>query len=201
MFKARAGTKNNPAFRVYRQHPDSRQNPRMDTYELDMDKWSDRWCWMRRSKIKNEMDATLSLRRSCREGICGSCAMNIDGTNRSGVYQRHQDIKGDANIYPLPHTASYQATRCLYLTYFYAQYASIKSRGSAPSRHRRTGSACNPSIRARRNLTALRRHSCACCVHCLSELSGGNLRALTWGQLILLQAYRWIADSRDEAQR
>src|SRR5918999_5635238 len=89
-------------FRVYRWNPDDGQNPRVDTYWVD-----------RRScgpmvldgliKIKNEIDSTLAFRRSCREGICGSCAMNIDGTNTLACTKANSDINGAVKIYPLPH--------------------------------------------------------------------------------------------------
>ena len=72
--------KKKKTFRIYRYDPDSGENPRLDTYEIDLDKCGpmvlDALLY-----IKNEIDSTLTLRRSCREGICGSCAMNIDGTN------------------------------------------------------------------------------------------------------------------------
>ena len=74
------GAANLREFRIYRYDPDSGSNPRLDTYFVDMDDCGpmvlDALLW-----IKNKIDATLTLRRSCREGICGSCAMNIDGTN------------------------------------------------------------------------------------------------------------------------
>ena len=55
--------------------------------------------------IKNEVDPTLTFRRSCREGICGSCAMNIDGGNTLACLKGHDDVAGDVRIYPLPHMA------------------------------------------------------------------------------------------------
>ena len=54
-------------------------------------------------KIKNEIDTTLTFRRSCREGVCGSCAMNIDGVNTLACIKAIADIKGPVRIYPLPH--------------------------------------------------------------------------------------------------
>ena len=67
-------------FKVYRWNPDDGKNPRLDTYTLDMEKCGP-MVLDALIKIKNEQDPTLTFRRSCREGICGSCAMNIDGTN------------------------------------------------------------------------------------------------------------------------
>ena len=76
-------------------------------------------------KIKNEIDPTLTFRRSCREGICGSCAMNIDGTNTLACTKAITDVGGDVKIYPLPHMP---VVKDLVpdLTKFYAQYASIQ---------------------------------------------------------------------------
>lgn len=57
-------------------------------------------------KIKNELDPTLTFRRSCREGICGSCAMNIDGVNTLACLKRIEKDSKDVKIYPLPHSPS-----------------------------------------------------------------------------------------------
>ena len=89
-------------FQVYRDDPDSGENPRMDTYELDMDDCGPMGLDAL-IKIKNEVDPTLTFRRSCREGICGSCAMNIDGTNTLACTKDCGDVKGDVKVYPLPH--------------------------------------------------------------------------------------------------
>ena len=79
-FDAPEGAKNTRRFNVYRYDPDSGKNPRVDTYDLDMDTCGP-MVLDAIIKIKSDMDATLSFRRSCREGICGSCAMNINGSN------------------------------------------------------------------------------------------------------------------------
>jgi succinate dehydrogenase/fumarate reductase iron-sulfur protein len=75
-------------------------------------------------KIKNEIDPTLTFRRSCREGICGSCAMNIDGINTLACIYGMDEIKGDVKIYPLPHMP---VVKDLIpdLTHFYAQHAAV----------------------------------------------------------------------------
>ena len=74
------GARNLREYRVYRWNPDDGQNPRLDTYFVNTDDCPpmvlDGLIW-----IKNKVDPTLTFRRSCREGVCGSCAMNIDGTN------------------------------------------------------------------------------------------------------------------------
>jgi succinate dehydrogenase / fumarate reductase iron-sulfur subunit len=80
------GAKNVRRFHIYRWDPDSGENPRMDTYEVDLDTCGP-MVLDALLKIKNEIDPTLTFRRSCREGVCGSCAMNIDGTNTLGLHQ------------------------------------------------------------------------------------------------------------------
>src|SRR5476651_1472857 len=80
VFKAPVGAKRVRVFKIYRFDPDSNENPRLDTYEVDMDHCGP-MVLDALIKIKNEIDTTLTFRRSCREGICGSCTMNIDGKN------------------------------------------------------------------------------------------------------------------------
>src|SRR6266513_5579769 len=99
---APAGAKNVRAFQVYRYDPDSGANPRMDTYDVDMDACGP-MVLDALIKIKNEVDPTLTFRRSCREGICGSCAMDMEGTNGLACTTAIEDLKGDIRITPLPH--------------------------------------------------------------------------------------------------
>ena len=101
-FPAPAGAKRVKKFRVYRYDPDTKENPRIDTYEVDLDGCGP-MVLDAIIKIKNEVDTTLTFRRSCREGVCGSCAMNIDGTNTLACTKYISDVKGDIAIYPLPH--------------------------------------------------------------------------------------------------
>jgi len=144
--------------------------------------------------IKNNIDSTLTFRRSCREGICGSCAMNIDGTNTLACLKAIEDVKGDVKIYPLPHMP---VVKDLVpdLKHIYAQLASIKpwlqTQSPAPSRERLQ----SPEDRAK--LDGLYECIlCFCCsTSCPSYWWNGD-RYL--GPSILLQAYRWIVDSRDE---
>ena len=188
------GAKNIKRFRVYRYDPDSGENPRIDTYEVDMDKCGP-MVLDALLKIKNEIDPTLTLRRSCREGICGSCAMNIDGTNTLACTKACGDMKGDVKIYPLPHMP---VVKDLVpdLTHFYAQYASIKpwirTQSAPPDRERLQ------SKEEREKLDGLYECIlCACCSTSCPSYWWNPDRYL--GPAILLQAYRWIADSRDEA--
>ena len=132
------GAKNIREFRIYRWSPDDDANPTIDTYHVDMDDCGpmvlDGLLY-----IKNKIDPTLTLRRSCREGICGSCAMNIDGTNTLACTKAIDDVKGDIKVTPLPHMP---VVKDLVpdLNHVYAQYASIepwlKTDTAAPNRER-----------------------------------------------------------------
>ena len=194
-YPAPSGAKRTKRFNVYRWDPDSGDNPRLDSYEIDLDDCGP-MILDAIIKIKNETDSTLTFRRSCREGICGSCAMNIDGRNTLACTKAIEDIAGDVNIYPLPHMP---VVKDLVpdLTHFYAQYASIKpwlqSDTPAPPDRERL-----QSKEDRSKLDGLYECIlCACCsTSCPSYWWNGD-RYL--GPAILLQAYRWIADSRDEA--
>ena len=94
-------------FRVYRWDPDSDATPRLDTYEVDLGKCGP-MVLDALIKIKNETDSTLTFRRSCREGICGSCSMNINGKNGLAGTTAIEDCKGTVQITPLPHRLSSQ---------------------------------------------------------------------------------------------
>ena len=111
-------------FKVYRYDPDSGENPRYDTFELDLDDCGP-MVLDALFKIKNEIDPTLTFRRSCREGICGSCSMNLNGKNGLACTTAIEDLKGEIRITPLP---SMDVIKDLVpdFTHFYAQYASIR---------------------------------------------------------------------------
>jgi len=188
------GAKRLKTFKVYRYDPDSGENPRVDTYEVDLDTCGP-MVLDAIIKIKNEIDPTLTFRRSCREGICGSCAMNIDGTNTLACTKAIEDIDGDVKIYPLPHMA---VVKDLVpdMNNFYAQYASIKpwlqSQSPAPPDRERL-----QSKEDREKLDGLYECIlCACCSTSCPSYWWNSDRYL--GPAILLQAYRWIADTRDE---
>ena len=92
-------TKNSRKVNVYRWSPDDDQNPRIDSYTIDLDECGP-MVLDALIKIKQEIDSSLTFRRSCREGICGSCSMNIDGTNTLACLKSIEDVKGEINIYP-----------------------------------------------------------------------------------------------------
>jgi succinate dehydrogenase / fumarate reductase iron-sulfur subunit len=194
-FPAPEGAKNTKVFRIYRWNPDDGQNPRIDRFEIDLDDCGP-MILDAVIKIKNEIDPTLTFRRSCREGICGSCAMNIDGTNTLACTKPIADIRGDVKINPLPHMPVVKDI-VPDLTHFYAQYATIKpwirTQSTAPPDRERL-----QSKKDREKLDGLYECIlCACCsTSCPSYWWNGD-RYL--GPAILLQAYRWLSDSRDEA--
>jgi len=124
IFIAPSGATRVKTFRVYRRSPDDDSNPRIDTYEVDLDTCGS-MVLDALIKIENEVDQTLAFRRSCREGVCGSCAMNIDGANTLACTKSIDAIPDDVRVYPLPHM---EVVKDLIpdLTNFYVQYASIK---------------------------------------------------------------------------
>ncbi|RCL46146.1 MAG: succinate dehydrogenase iron-sulfur subunit, partial [Candidatus Thioglobus sp.] len=147
-------------------------------------------------KIKNEIDSTLTFRRSCREGICGSCSMNIDGMNTLACIKAIADCKGDVEIYPLPHMG---VVKDLVpdLTNFYAQYASVQpwmqtDTPPPPDRERLQSKADRERLEGLEECIL-----CACCSTSCPSYWWNSDRYL--GPAALLAAYRWISDSRDEA--
>src|SRR5262249_27915042 len=99
---AAPGAKQPRHFKIYRWNPDDGETPRMDSYEVDLATCGP-MVLDALIKIKNEIDSTLTFRRSCREGVCGSCAMNIDGVNTLACTRYIAESKGEVRIYPLPH--------------------------------------------------------------------------------------------------
>jgi succinate dehydrogenase / fumarate reductase iron-sulfur subunit len=191
--RAPDGAKRVKRFKVYRWNPDDGKNPQVDTFEVDLDACGP-MVLDALIKIKNELDSTVTFRRSCREGVCGSCAMNIDGTNTLACLKYIDEVKGDVRIYPLPHMAVLKDL-VPDLTHIAAQYHSIKpwlqAESPAPDRER------VQSVAERAKLDGLWECIlCFCCSTSCPSYWWNSDRYL--GPAILLQAYRWIADSRDE---
>ena len=191
---AAEGSNNKKTFRIYRWDPDAGENPRIDSYEIDLNQCGpmvlDAIIY-----IKNKLDSGLTFRRSCREGICGSCAMNIGGTNTLACTRAIGDFKGSISIYPLPHMP---VVKDLVpdMTTFYTQYASIKpwmqTYSPPPPDQERL-----QSREDRARLDGLYECIlCACCSTSCPSYWWNSDRYL--GPATLLQAYRWIIDSRDE---
>ena len=193
---APSGAKNVRRFRIYRFDPESGGRPRIDTFDIDMASCGP-MVLDALLKIKNEIDTTLSLRRSCREGICGSCAMNINGQNTLACTKACDELgDGDIRIYPLPHMAVVKDL-VTDLTLFYAQYAAVKpwlqTRTPAPPDRERLQSKEDQERIDRPSACIL----CACCSTACPSYWWNSERYL--GPAALLAAYRWIVDSRDEA--
>jgi succinate dehydrogenase / fumarate reductase iron-sulfur subunit len=188
------GAKRVQSFKIYRWDPESGENPRYDNFELDLDDCGP-MVLDALIKIKNEIDPTLTFRRSCREGICGSCSMNMNGRNGLACTTAMEDLKGEIRITPLPHM---EVVKDLVpdFSHFYAQYASIRpwlqTVTTTPSGKERL-----QSPEQREKLDGLYECIlCACCSTACPSYWWNSDQFL--GPAILLQAYRWLADSRDE---
>jgi succinate dehydrogenase / fumarate reductase iron-sulfur subunit len=197
---APSGAANVKTFHIYRWNPDDvdekgqPKNPRIDRFEIDLDKCGpmvlDALLY-----IKDSIDSSVTFRRSCREGICGSCSMNIGGVNTLACTQAIEDLPDEIKIYPLPHMG---VVKDLVpdLTHIYAQYESIQpwmmTQTAAPS-----GSERLQSPEDREKLDGL--YECILCFCCSTSCPSYWWNSEKFlGPAILLQAYRWIADSRDE---
>ncbi|HEX6008260.1 MAG TPA: succinate dehydrogenase iron-sulfur subunit [Burkholderiales bacterium] len=191
---APAGASRVKAFEIYRYDPDSGDNPRLDTFEVDLDDCGpmvlDALFW-----IKNNIDSTLTFRRSCREGICGSCAMNMDGTNWLACTRYIEETDAPARIYPL---ANMRIVKDLVpdLSHVFAQYEMIEpwlqAKTPAPDRERLQAPEDRDKLNGYYECIL-----CFCCTSgCPSHWWNGD-RFL--GPAVLLQAWRWLTDSRDEA--
>ena len=191
---AKPGAQKPRRFHVYRWNPDDGQNPQVDIYEVDMADCAP-MVLDALIKIKNEIDPTLTFRRSCREGICGSCSMNMNGRNGLACTTAMEDLKGEIRITPLPHMEVVKDLVPDFST-FYAQYASIRpwlqTVTPTPSGKERL-----QSPEQREQLDGLYECIlCACCSTACPSYWWSSDKFL--GPAILLQAYRWLADSRDE---
>ncbi len=180
-------------FRIYRYDPDKDAKPYMQDYEVDLQS-TDRMLLDALIRIKS-IDDTLALRRSCREGVCGSDAMNINGRNGLACITRLADLKEPVEIRPLP---GLPVIRDLIvdMSQFFKQYHSVKpflvNNSPPPERERPQ----TPAERA--ELDGL--YECILCACCSTACP-----SFWWnpdkfvGPAGLLQAYRFLADNRDEA--
>ena len=193
--KARSGAGEVRTFKVYRFDPSTGENPRIDTFEVEV-KGTGPMVLDGLIQIKSAIDSSLTFRRSCREGICGSCAMNINGVNRLACTTAMEDMGSIISIYPLP---AMQVVKDLVpdLTTFYAQYASVKpwlqTRSPPPPDAERLQTKEEQEKIDRPAACIL----CACCSTACPSYWWNSDRFL--GPAALLAAYRWIIDSRDES--
>ncbi|OMJ28380.1 Succinate dehydrogenase [ubiquinone] iron-sulfur subunit, mitochondrial [Smittium culicis] len=190
--EAPASKQNTKKFMIYRWNPETpAEKPHMQEYNVDMTGVGP-MVLDSLLKIKNDMDPTLTFRRSCREGICGSCAMNINGENHLACTTRTpSDV---VTVYPLPHM---YVIKDLVpdMTYFYKQYASIE-----PWLQRKDPNGAVENLQSpedRLKLDGL--YECILCACCSTSCP-----SYWWNQdqylgpAVLMQAYRWMADSRDQ---
>jgi len=185
-------------FSVYRWNPDKvGDKPHMQEYEVDLNDCGP-MVLDALIKIKNEDDPTLTFRRSCREGICGSCAMNIGGSNTLACLSKIDDSGKSTKIYPLPHM---YVVKDLVpdMSHFYAQYRSIEPylKKKDMSDKDLGKKSFLQSVEDRTKLDGLYECIlCACCTtSCPSYWWNGDKYL---GPAVLMQAYRWMIDSRDD---
>ncbi len=184
---------NTITFNVYRWNRESNENPRLDRFHIDKSKLGpmvlDALMF-----IKNQMDPSLTFRRSCREGICGSCSMNVNGTNTLACLKPIETK--EINIYPLPHM---RVLKDLIpdMSDFYKQYESIQPWIKNKKKSKKENL---QSPDERKKLDGLYECVlCACCsTSCPSYWWNGDKFL---GPAILLQAYRFIVDSRDKNKK
>lgn len=188
-----------PVYRVevYRWQPEGGENPHIDVFDVPRDQCGSMVLDVL-FKIKNEMDGSLAFRRSCREGVCGSCAMNVNGKNTLSCISPLSDYTSDTlRIYPLPHL-NVLKDLVVDMTHFYAQYASIKPwLENAPltqEREQRQTEAARAALDGLYDCVL-----CACCSTSCPSYWWNSERYL--GPAVLLQAYRFIMDSRDSAKK
>lgn len=186
-------------FNVYRYDPDTGENPRMDEFTIDLDNCGP-MVLDAIIHIKNDIDGSLAFRRSCREGICGSCSMNIDGRNTLACLKPIDEVKGDVKITPLPHMP---VVKDLVpdLSHVYAQYNAIepwlKTDTANPSRERLQSPGDSDKLNGEDGRGPAACILCFCCSTSCPSYWWNPDKFL--GPAILLNAWRWIADSRDEA--
>ncbi|KAG9286969.1 hypothetical protein G9A89_001207 [Geosiphon pyriformis] len=185
-------------FAIYRWNPDNpTAKPHLQKYQVDLDSCGP-MLLDALIKIKNEQDSTLTFRRSCREGICGSCAMNIDGVNTLACLAKIDRNSAQTKIYPLPHM---YVIKDLVpdLTHFYKQYKSIEPylKKKEPASDKKE---YLQSIAERKKLDGL--YECILCACCSTSCPSYWWNSDEYlGPAVLLQAYRWMADSRDDFSR
>lgn len=194
-FKAKENAKNIRIFEVYRWDPDSGENPRYDTFEIDLDDCGPMILDVL-MKIKDEIDTTLVFRRSCREGICGSCSFNINGKNTLACIRKINEYKGKIRIYPLPHRPVIKDL-VVDLSTAYAQYEAIEPWLKADSPVELDKERLQ-SPQERAKLDGL--WECILCFCCTTSCPSywWNGERGYYGPAVLLQTYRWVQDSRDE---
>ena len=196
-FPAPAGATKIKRVEIYRWNPDDIASPRIDSFDIDLDQCGP-MVLDAILKIKNEYDSSIALRRSCREGVCGSCAMNLNGRNTLVCTQAITDYPDTIKLSPLPHM-SVVKDLIVDMQHFFQQYASIqpwlKNSKPAPNDSERLQTSEQRAVLDGLYECVL----CACCsTSCPSYWWNGEKYL---GPAVLLQAYRWLVDSRDDADQ
>ncbi|RID43423.1 hypothetical protein BRARA_I00286 [Brassica rapa] len=182
-------------FQIYRWNPDSPGKPELQDYQIDL-KDCGPMVLDALIKIKNEMDPSLTFRRSCREGICGSCAMNIDGCNGLACLTKIEDGAKETTITPLPHMFVIKDL-VVDMTNFYNQYKSIEPWLKRKSPASEPGKEILQSKKDRAKLDGM--YECILCACCSTSCPSYWWNPESYlGPAALLHANRWISDSRDE---
>lgn len=183
-------------FSIFRYNPDKSSRPKMQTFEVDINNCGPMVLDVL-IKIKNEIDSSLSFRRSCREGICGSCAMNINGKNGLAcLTEVDKNLEQTTEIHPLPNL---YVIKDLVpdLTHFYNQYKSIDPWLKRKNKKEKGQKEFLQSIEDRKKLDGL--YECILCASCSTSCPSYWWNPEYYlGPATLMQAYRWIVDSRDE---
>jgi len=182
---------------IYRWNPDKKENPTVDTFEIDLEKCG-QMVLDALILIKDQIDSSLTFRRSCREGVCGSCAMNIDGRNTLACQKNIKDIKEDINIFPLTHLPVIKDL-VVDLTHAFKQLEFIepwlKTKNNQEVKNEQT-----QSIEERSKIDGL--WECilcfSCTTSCISYWWNGEKYL---GPATLMQASRWVNESRDEERK
>ena len=196
VFSIKKNISSKKIFKIYRYDPTSKNLPRLDTYEVNLEECGPMVLDVL-IHIKNSIDSSLTFRRSCREGVCGSCAMNIDGTNTLACTKNINDVKGNIKIYPLPHM---EVIKDLVsnLSNAFKQYASVQP-WLKSKKITEDGLERRQSPSERKELDGL--YECILCFCCSTSCPSYWWNGDKYlGPAVLLQAYRWITDSRDEAK-
>ncbi len=197
-YKCKTKGKNIKKFHIYRWNPDDNENPRIDTYDIDLDKCGPK-VLDALIKIKDEIDSTLTFRRSCREGVCGSCAMNVDGVNTLSCIKKIEDIKKEVRVYPLPHM---RIVKDLVpdLSKAYKQLESIKPWLNAEKKLSSNKRNLKENVQTPKERAKLDESwECVLCFCCTTSCPSYWWNEDEYlGPATLLQASRWIKDSRDE---
>mgnify|MGYP001481905935 FL=1 len=181
---------------IYRWSGEEGSPPQIDRFEIDVAKAGTMVLDIL-NKIKAEVDPSLTFRKSCREGVCGSCAMNIDGVNTLACQKHIEECSDVINIYPLPHMKVLKDL-VVDLKKAFEQFKSIKPWLNKKSSNNKRENL--QSVEDRDKLDG--KWECVMCFSCSTSCPSYWWNEDKYlGPAVLLQANRWIQDSRDEEKK